>query len=50
LTNFEETPGWTGDNIFQDFSDNGTVSVSGDDSITAGEALTYLVGKGLPST
>jgi hypothetical protein len=24
--------------------------VSGDDSITAGEALTYLVGKGLPST
>jgi hypothetical protein len=50
LANFSEEPSWTGTDIFTYFRNVGTVSISGDGDYTAGEALIYLIEKGLPST
>jgi hypothetical protein len=47
LANFGVPPEWSGSNIFQKFSANGTVSTSGG-GITADEALEFLISKDLP--
>jgi hypothetical protein len=50
LANFDELPSWGDWQIFTNWNaSGGTVSVSGG-GITADQALTYLINKGLPDS